>query len=440
MSSLRHEPTRHRTGRLLFVSATPANVEQGSGTYVGIETLRRALEGLGVEVEYVAPQGGMATTWARLWFNWRLRRQPTDAIVVGFDLDGLFLPGRGVASLKGVRAEEARFERGWTRARLKFEASLEGWRARRAARVIVTSRYAADAAQRIYGVAAERIRIVPELIDLDGWREWLGRAARLRQEGANQSRRRAICEIEAEKWRSLPGPISSPGNDFSLSLRSADPDAAEGSRPAPGPPSRLRLGVAVGGFGGAAPGKDRLCLCVAHLYPRKDVGTLLLAMAQLDSGVELHIVGEGPERRRLERQAQRLGLGERVQFLGHIPRLALAREYLSADIFCLPSRQEGFGIVLLEAMAAGVPIVAARAAAIPEVVPEPECGRLFPPGDAGALAQTLRELLGDAGQRQRMAAAGRHHVERYAAPRVAAEFLAAMDWRGSAAGSTERES
>src|SRR6185437_13321879 len=247
MSSLRHEPTRHRTGRLLFVSATPANVEQGSGTYVGIETLRRALEGLGVEVEYVAPQGGMATTWARLWFNWRLRRQPTDAIVVGFDLDGLFLPGRGVASLKGVRAEEARFERGWTRARLKFEASLEGWRARRAARVIVTSRYAADAAQRIYRVAAERIRIVPELIDLDGWREWLGRAARLRQEGANQSRRRAICEIEAEKWRSLPGPISSPGNDFSLSLRSADPDAAEGSRPS-------------GGVGGAAPGKDRLCL------------------------------------------------------------------------------------------------------------------------------------------------------------------------------------
>ncbi|HEY8055160.1 MAG TPA: glycosyltransferase family 4 protein [Terriglobales bacterium] len=371
MASLCHKTPPQRAGRLLFLSATPANVEQGSGTYVGIETLRRALEGLGVEVEYVAPQGGRATTWARLWFNWRLRRQPTDAIVVGFDLDGLFLPGRGVASLKGVRAEEARFERGWTRARLKFEAWLEGWRARRAARVLVTSRYAAEAAQRIYGVAAERIRIVPELIDLDGWREWLGRA---------------------------PAP------------RRLSP------RPAP------------------------LILCVAHLYPRKDVGTLLLAMAQLDSDVKLHIVGEGPERRRLEHQAQRLGLGERVQFLGHIPRLALAREYLSADIFCLPSRQEGFGIVLLEAMAAGVPIVAARATAIPEVVPEPECGRLFPPGDAGALAQTLRELLGDAGQRQRMAAAGRHHVERYAAPRVAAEFLAAMDWRESAGGSGERES
>src|SRR6185437_2088596 len=228
MSSLRHEPTRHRTGRLLFVSATPANVEQGSGTYVGIETLRRALEGLGVEVEYVAPQGGMATTWARLWFNWRLRRQPTDAIVVGFDLDGLFLPGRGVAS-------------------------LEGWRARRAARVIVTSRYAADAAQRIYRVAAERIRIVPELIDLDGWREWLGRAARLRQEGANQSRRRAICEIEAEKWRSLPGPISSPGNDFSLSLRSADPDAAEGSRPSGGVGGAAGVPSPLAGLGWGAP-------------------------------------------------------------------------------------------------------------------------------------------------------------------------------------------
>ncbi|MGN6593432.1 MAG: glycosyltransferase family 4 protein [Terriglobales bacterium] len=347
-----------QAGRLRFVTATPANVAQGSGTYVGIATLRRALEELGAEVELVAAPPGPAGTWRRLWFNWRLRRLPAgeDATIVGFDLDGLFLPrgkGRSIAALKGVRAEEARWERGWTRMALSIEAWLEAWRARRADAVVVTSRYAATAVGRRYGVAPERIRVVPELIDLAAWQELLARAPRRAH-----------------------------------------------TRPT--------------------------LLCVAHLYPRKDVATLLEAMAGLEANAELRIVGTGPERRRLERQTRRLGLTERVRFLGHIPRQALAREYRSADIFCLPSRQEGFGIVLLEAMAAGLPIVAARAAAIPEVVAEPEGGILFPPGDAAALRQVLVELLGDAARRQELAAAGLRRVRRYDAARVAGEFLAAL--------------
>src|SRR6185312_6514335 len=107
-------------------------------------------------------------------------------------------------------------------------------------------------------------------------------------------------------------------------------------------------------------------------------------------------------------------------------RMRLAAEYRNATLFCLPSRQEGFGIVLLEAMAAGLPVVAARAAAIPEVVPEPLCGCLFEPGNEADLAHTLDALLGDATVRRDQSATARRHAARFDAPLVAAQFLHAL--------------
>ncbi len=340
--------------RLTFISATPANVRQGSGTFIGIAALRRALLALGHEVEMAAPAQASPALWRRLWFNWRLRqrlRLPAEAVVVGFDLDGLLLPAAGVAAIKGVIAEEMQFEHGWVRARLEVAARLERLRVRQARRVIATSRYAAAALQRRYGVGAEKIRIVPELLDVDAWQG----------------------EIAAA--RVLPH-----------------------TRP--------------------------VILCVAHLYPRKDVATLLRAIVRLPEAAHLRVVGDGPERKRLQRLAARLRLGDRVHFCGHVARGELAVEYRNADVFCLPSRQEGFGIVLLEAMAAGLPIVAARAAAIPEVVAD--CGRLFPPGDAAALAEQLQNLLEDGNTRLAMAASGSARVRRFEAARVAEDFLAAL--------------
>ncbi|MGH9482633.1 MAG: glycosyltransferase family 4 protein [Terriglobales bacterium] len=347
--------------RLLFVTATAANVRQGSGTYVGIAALRHALRAQGLQVGLIAPPRMAAGAWRRLWFNYRVRgrlmRASADfCALVGFDLDGVFFGGgawRHIAAIKGVVAEELQFESGLERASLRLLAELEGRRARRADRVIATSEYAAAAIRRHYRVAAERIRVVPELLDLGAWQGLLDAAP---------------CE----------------------------------------PRLRPRL------------------LCVAHLYPRKDVATLLRALARMRIPAEAHIVGTGPERKRLCRLAAELGLEDRVQFLGHIRRAELAREYRNADLFCHPSRQEGFGIVLLEAMAAGLPVVAARAAAIPEVVPDGECGRLFDPGSPAGLAGTLEDLLADAAERARLGAAGRRHATRYDAERVAREFLAAL--------------
>src|SRR5262249_21868748 len=115
--------------RLLFVTGTPADVQGGSGTFVGISVLRRALEALGHEVELLAPEPGRGASMpGRLLFNLRARsaaREQRPDAIVGFDLDGLFLRRGGVpsiASLKGVLADEARFERGAPRVRLTIES------------------------------------------------------------------------------------------------------------------------------------------------------------------------------------------------------------------------------------------------------------------------------------------------------------------------------
>jgi phosphatidyl-myo-inositol dimannoside synthase len=167
-------------------------------------------------------------------------------------------------------------------------------------------------------------------------------------------------------------------------------------------------------------------LCVAHLYPRKQVDSLLRALTLLKSSARLRVVGTGPEGRALAALAVKLRLGDRVALLEHLPFDRLVEEYRNADLFCLPSLQEGFGIVFLEAMAAGLPIVACRATAVPEVVPDGQCGVLVPPRDVPALAIALERLLGDERERERLGAAGRQRAARFDAPLVARQFLEAI--------------
>ena len=106
--------------------------------------------------------------------------------------------------------------------------------------------------------------------------------------------------------------------------------------------------------------------------------------------------------------------------LGDVSQAELAREYQNCDVFCLPSVQEGFGIVFLEAMAAGKPIVAARVAAVPEVVTD---GLLVEPESAKALADAIARLDADPTLRRDLGARGSRAVEQYDARRVAARFL-----------------
>jgi len=170
-------------------------------------------------------------------------------------------------------------------------------------------------------------------------------------------------------------------------------------------------------------------LCVARMYPRKRIGDLLEAGARLRSripGARIRIVGKGPKWDDAVRLHAKLGLGETVTLLGDVSQERLAEEYVSADIFCLPSVQESFGIVFLEAMAAGLPVVACRAAAIPEVVEDGVTGLLAPPRDPASLAGALEALAADPERARTMGEAGRRAVTAYVPERVAARFLEAV--------------
>src|SRR5205823_9274579 len=113
-------------------------------------------------------------TAERLWFNHGLRRSGAHDVTVGFDLDGYTIAegARHVAALKGVIADEVRFERGLTRLTMSIQARCERLHVQRAARVVVTSRYSAARARELYGLTNPPV-VVPELIELDAWRQLL---------------------------------------------------------------------------------------------------------------------------------------------------------------------------------------------------------------------------------------------------------------------------
>lgn len=164
-------------------------------------------------------------------------------------------------------------------------------------------------------------------------------------------------------------------------------------------------------------------LCVCRFYPRKRVHLLLQAAAMLRARIpelEVRIVGGGMEATQLHRLWRDLHLEGTVHWVGDVTLPQLAAEYRRSHVFCLPSVQEGFGIVFLEAMAAGKPIVASRSAAVPEVV---EYGCLVEPENAEALAAGIETLYSDAELRMRLGEMGQRSVERFEMKRVARIFL-----------------
>ncbi len=148
----------------------------------------------------------------------------------------------------------------------------------------------------------------------------------------------------------------------------------------------------------------------ARLEPEKDLSLLLEAVANVarQTRVRLIIAGEGSLRESLEKQASSLGIN--ACFLGFVPDIA--RRMSSWDIFCLPSYREPFGFSIAEAMANGLPVVAARAGGPQEIVDDGHTGLMFQPGDKDALAGALLSLCRDRERRASMGNAGREKYER----------------------------
>jgi glycosyltransferase involved in cell wall biosynthesis len=164
-----------------------------------------------------------------------------------------------------------------------------------------------------------------------------------------------------------------------------------------------------------------IILCVARLVPHKGHAVLLDAVSRLPPAVrwKLVIIGCGPEQESLNRRCRSGGMEDRVTFLPRVDDGELHRHYLSASALVLPSLEtsagtEGFGIVLLEAMAFSVPVIASRVGGIPEVLENGACGVLVEPGDATALAGALHDVYNNpAGYEPMTRRAHQRLVDRY---------------------------
>lgn len=181
--------------------------------------------------------------------------------------------------------------------------------------------------------------------------------------------------------------------------------------------SLCRLGVDLAQFQprqrDAGAGPVRL-LCVGRLTPAKGQMLLLQACAALQgrgADFRLVLVGDGPDRQALERAARELGLANAVRFTGALTAPQVQEELAQADLFVLPSLAEGIPVVLMEAMASGVPCITTPVNGIPELIENGHDGLLATPGDVQSLAATLGRALDDAALRQRLAGRARAKVQ-----------------------------
>ena len=196
-----------------------------------------------------------------------------------------------------------------------------------------------------------------------------------------------------------------------------DPDLLEGTPPWVPPINQAPVILTVGR------------LCAADAYKGYDL--LIEAFSRMprsalahkrDLEPRLRIVGEGDDLPRLRELAGRHGVADRVEFSGRLSDTDLRHAFTECSCFALPSTGEGFGLVYLEALAAGRPCVGVDAAAVPELI-TPEVGLLAPPGNATALAETLAECLSRFWNPTKL----REHALRYSQPRLVAALTAA--WR-----------
>jgi glycosyltransferase involved in cell wall biosynthesis len=162
---------------------------------------------------------------------------------------------------------------------------------------------------------------------------------------------------------------------------------------------------------------DEYVVFVGRIAPNKGLPTLLHAVARLDPTTRPHVVLMGRdwgERARLEAQARATGISDVVRFLDHVePASAYRGVIRKARALVLPSEWEAFGLVLLDAMAAGTPVVATAVGGVPELLESGRCGRLVPYGDPNALAAALRSVSADPGETERMRSAALEKVRRF---------------------------
>lgn len=347
--------------KLLFVSSTPMDVACGSGTYVGINTLISSVRRAGCEVELIKPRLHLPIyTMERILFNESLRFMRSSG-----DLSatvGFDLDGYALPRSIRKRPHVASIK-GVIADEMMYERGMTRATMRVQAHYEGKHVRNADFVVTTSQYAASRIKALYGI-----------------------SRVHAVLPelIDLSEWQ----------NALRRSFKPPDPSKF-------------------------------VVLCVCRFYPRKRVPVLLNAADLLRDRIpnlEVRIVGGGPESKKLRAICQAKHLGN-VVIRENISQSELVEEYRSCDIFCMPSVQEGFGIVFLEAMACGKPIIAARASAVPEVV---QHGILTRPNCSVEVARAIELLHGSPSLREEMGGAGAQFVRRFDAPLVADAFVGEM--------------
>jgi L-malate glycosyltransferase len=168
---------------------------------------------------------------------------------------------------------------------------------------------------------------------------------------------------------------------------------------------------------------EKLVLHVSNFRPVKRVRDVVRTFARVSRQVpsRLVFVGDGPDRPEAADEARQQGITDRVVFLGK--QDSVAEIMACADLLVLPSQSESFGLVALEAMASGVPVIATNAGGLPEVIDDGETGFMAPVGDVEAMAEGAVHILRDADTWRRFSAAARQSaVERYGVDRVIPQY------------------
>lgn len=161
---------------------------------------------------------------------------------------------------------------------------------------------------------------------------------------------------------------------------------------------------------------------IGRLAAQKDPGTLVEAFRQVHEQASLLIVGDGSHRQATEQRAR--PLAERVHFAGFLPHHKIPAVLQHIDLLVLATRYEELPSVLVEGMAAGLPVIASRVGGIPALVDHDVNGLLVPPGDATALASAISRVLTEPDTAARVSAAARGTAEQYAWPALARQVAA----------------
>ena len=175
----------------------------------------------------------------------------------------------------------------------------------------------------------------------------------------------------------------------------------------------------------AVPPSVQLVGFVGALVGHKAPMDLLEALAGVPRSIHVVMAGDGALKVDLKRRAENDDLRGRVHFLGH--REDVPRILRSVDVFCLPSRQEGLGTSVLDAMASGTPVVAANGGGIPEMVEDMKSGILVPANDPQSLGRKIHDVLHDADLARRLAEGGRQRISEFSADRMVERTLAVYE-------------